>query len=161
DLSVADLARVGALLDRFDHAVEHVVLDRGFHLHLRKEVHDVLGAAVELGVALLPPESLHLGHCDALHADGREGIAHLVELERLDDCRDQFHFRSPRWRLMGTSTSRMRPGGPCSSPCPSRCRGTPRRRCPCSSRRRSTLRRSPTSPPASTPCTRAGCCGGS
>jgi hypothetical protein len=27
-----------------------------------------------------------------LHTDGREGFAHLIELERLDDGSDEFHF---------------------------------------------------------------------
>ena len=50
-------------------AIEHLVLDRGLDLHLRQEIDHVLGAAVQLGVALLPAEALHLGHGDALHAD--------------------------------------------------------------------------------------------
>ena len=82
---------LAALLDRLDDAVEHVVLDRGLDLHLRQEVDDVLGAAIELGVALLPAEALDLGDGDALHADRREGLAHLVELERLDDGGNEFH----------------------------------------------------------------------
>src|SRR5512134_695351 len=88
DLAVADLAGVGRLLDRLDHLLEHLALDRGFDLDLRQKVDDVLGAAVELGMALLPPEALHLGHRDALHADGGQRLTHLVELERLDDGRD-------------------------------------------------------------------------
>ena len=75
----------------FDHAVEQVVLDRGLDLHLRQEIDDVFGAAVELGVALLPAEALDFGDGDALHADRRQGFADLVELERLDDCGDEFH----------------------------------------------------------------------
>ena len=73
--------------------LEQVGLDRGLDLHLGQEVDDVLGAAVELGVALLPAEALDFGDGDALHADRRQRFAHLVELERLDDCGDQFHAR--------------------------------------------------------------------
>src|SRR5512146_3053866 len=91
DLPVADLAGLGALLDRLDGALEELVGERGLHLHLRKEVGHVLGSAIELGVALLPAEALHLGDGDALHADRRERLAHLVQLERLDDGRDHFH----------------------------------------------------------------------
>src|SRR5262249_18448424 len=75
DLSVADLSGVGALLDRLDDAVEHVVLDRRLHLHLGKEVDHVLGAAIELGVAFLAAEAFHLGDGDPLHADRRHGCA--------------------------------------------------------------------------------------
>src|SRR5581483_7045549 len=91
DLSVADLSRVGGLLDGLDGALEEVVADGGLDLHLRQEVDDVLGAAIELGVALLAAEALHFRDGDALHADAGEGLAHLVELERLDDGGDQFH----------------------------------------------------------------------
>src|SRR5205807_6724344 len=110
DLSVADLPGVGALLDRLDDAVEHVVLDGRLHLHLGEEIDDVLGAAVELGVSLLAAKALHLGHRDALHADRRQGFAHLVELERLDDRRYEFHGFSP----IRTSTTRSRRGATCS-----------------------------------------------
>jgi hypothetical protein len=37
-----------------------------------QKVDDVLGAAIELGVALLTPESLHFAHRETLHADGGE-----------------------------------------------------------------------------------------
>src|SRR5205814_836481 len=67
NLAVADLTGVGGLLDRLDHLVEHFRLDRSFDLHLRQEVDHVLRAAVELGVALLPPETLDLCDGDALH----------------------------------------------------------------------------------------------
>jgi len=45
-------------------------------------------------VALLPSEALDFGDGDALHADGGKGLAHLVKLERLDNCGYQFHVRS-------------------------------------------------------------------
>src|SRR5918999_988057 len=96
DLAVADLAGVGRALDRLDRLLEQFRLDRGLDLHLGQEIDHVLLAAVELGVAFLPAEALHLGDGDPLHADRRERLAHLVELERLDDCGDQFHAVSPR-----------------------------------------------------------------
>src|SRR5450755_1389148 len=92
DLAVADLAGVGCLLDRLDDAIEHVALDRGFDFDFWKEVDDIFGATVELGMALLTPKTLDLGHGDALHADGGKGLPDLVQLEWLNDCGDQFHF---------------------------------------------------------------------
>src|SRR5688572_2694711 len=91
DLAVADLAGVRRALDCFDRLLNQLRLDRGLDLHLGQEVHHVLRAAVELGVAFLPPEPLHLGHGNSLHADRRERLAHLVELERLDDRGNEFH----------------------------------------------------------------------
>ena len=91
DLAVADLAGAGRAFDGLDHAVDDRVVDRGFDLHLGQEVDHVLGAAVQLGVALLAAEALDLGHRDALHADGAQGFAHFVELERLDDGGHHLH----------------------------------------------------------------------
>src|SRR5262249_39672683 len=91
DLAVADLAGVGGLLDRVDDLLEHLGLYGGLDLDLRQEIDHIFRAAVELGMALLPAKPLYLGHGDALHADAREGFAHLVQLERLDDCGYQFH----------------------------------------------------------------------
>src|SRR5690348_13251633 len=94
DLAVADLAGVRRFLDRLDRLLEHLRLDCRLDLHLGQEIDDVLGAAIELGMAFLPAEALHFGHRDALHADRRERFAHFVELEWLDDCRHEFHGAS-------------------------------------------------------------------
>jgi hypothetical protein len=64
------------------------------HLDLGREIDDVFGASIQLGVSLLPPEALDLGHGDPLYADSRQGLADLVELERLDDRSYQFHADS-------------------------------------------------------------------
>src|SRR2546423_15530879 len=91
DLSVADPTGLGGALDRFDDLRDQLVADDDVELHLGQEVDDVLGAAVELGVALLPPESLHLTDRDPLDADCAERLLHLVELEGLDDRLDLLH----------------------------------------------------------------------
>ena len=69
--------------------------DHHLDLHLRQEVDHVLGAAIELGVALLAAEALHLGDGEPGDADLGERLAHFVELERLDDGFDLLHDRSP------------------------------------------------------------------
>jgi hypothetical protein len=62
DLAVADLAGAGAALTMASmHRSTVVVADHDLDLHLGQEVDDVLGAAVELGVALLAAEALDLG----------------------------------------------------------------------------------------------------
>ena len=96
--AVADFSRVRCLFDRFDDAVEHFALDRGLDLYLRQKIHDVFSPPVQLGVPLLSSEALDFCDSDPLNSDGRKGLADLVQLERLDDCGDQFHF-SPleRW----------------------------------------------------------------
>src|SRR5947209_5461948 len=94
DLAVADAACAGGCGDGFEGAGELVVGDDHLDLDLGKEVHDVLGAAVELGLALLAPVALGLDDSHALHAQLLQGLLHLVELERLDDGFDLFHRSS-------------------------------------------------------------------
>src|SRR5690349_14388060 len=61
NLAIADLAAVGRLRDRFDDALSKVVGHGDLELDLRQEINDVLGAAIQLGVTLLPAETLDLG----------------------------------------------------------------------------------------------------
>src|ERR1051325_6901639 len=104
DLAVADLAGVRRFFDGLDRLLEHLRLDRCLDLHLGEEVDDILGAAIELGVALLPAKALYFRDGDALHADRGQRFADFVELEGFDDCRYEFHAglhwaaaRPPRW----------------------------------------------------------------
>src|SRR5262245_12172453 len=62
DLAVADATRMRGLLDRLDGALDQGLLQHHLDLHLRQEIDDVLGAAVKLGMALLPAEALGLEH---------------------------------------------------------------------------------------------------
>src|SRR6266487_1071364 len=95
DLAVADVSRLGGrgqdARDLVGQAVRHHHLD----LDLRKEVHGVLAASVQLRVALLAAEPADLGDRHADHAYARERFFDVVELERLDDSLDLFHGPSP------------------------------------------------------------------
>src|SRR5690606_23336461 len=91
DLAVADAAGVGRLDDGLHDLVHEIVAARDLDLDLGQEVDDVLGAAIELGVALLPAEALDLRHGHALDPDGLQRFLDLVELEGLDDRLDLAH----------------------------------------------------------------------
>ena len=65
NLAVADLSGARGLLDGLDDALDHVVVHGGLELHLGQEVDHVLGAAVQLGVALLAAKALDFGDGDA------------------------------------------------------------------------------------------------
>jgi len=91
DLAVADLAGARCLRDRLDRAFHQRIGHHGLDLDLGKEVHHVLGAAIQLGVALLAAEALDVGDREAGHASLRERLADFVELEGLDDGSDLLH----------------------------------------------------------------------
>jgi hypothetical protein len=94
NLAISDAAGLGGLADRFDGGVDEPVGQHDLELHLGEEVDHVLGASVQLGVALLAPEALGLDDRDALQPHVLQGLLHLVELERLDDGFDLLHGRS-------------------------------------------------------------------
>ena len=86
--------RYGPPADRLDGALDHRILHDDLDFHLRQKIDDVFGAAIKLGMALLPAEALGLGDGDALDPDLVKRLLHLVELERLDDGLDLLHRNS-------------------------------------------------------------------
>src|SRR5262245_33471699 len=91
DFPVADLSGLGGFLDGLDHLVDLIGRHRNLDADLGQEIHSVFGAAIYFGVALLATVALDLARGHSVHADGNQLVAHLVELERLDDGDDQFH----------------------------------------------------------------------
>src|SRR2546426_8898023 len=95
DLAVADIPRLGRggqdTRDLVGQAVRYHHLD----LDLRQEVHGVLAASIQLGMALLATEPSDLRYRHADDADARQRLLDVVELERLDDSLDLFHGPSP------------------------------------------------------------------
>src|SRR3954471_21755409 len=73
DLAVADLPGAGARGDHPDRLVGEVGRDSDFDSELRQEVHDIFGAAVDFGMALLAAVTLDLGYRHAVNADRRQG----------------------------------------------------------------------------------------
>src|SRR5690349_18258028 len=57
NLAIADAAGLRGLHDRLDRTVDHVIGQHDLDLHLRQEIDDVFGAAIELGMALLAAEA--------------------------------------------------------------------------------------------------------
>src|SRR5206468_1115562 len=91
NLPVADLASARRLDDSLDRALEHLFRHHDLDLHLRQEVHDIFGAAVEFSMALLTTETLHLRHRQPRNSDFGEGLANFVELERFHYGFDFLH----------------------------------------------------------------------
>src|SRR3546814_16737826 len=91
NLAVADAAGLRSVANGFDGLVCQFVGAHDLDLHLGQEVHDIFGAAIEFGMALLAPEALGLGHRDALQPDLLKCLFDFVQLERLYDSLDLFH----------------------------------------------------------------------
>src|SRR5664279_1180786 len=85
DLAVTDLAGTRRLVDGVDHLVGVEIGDEDVQTNLRHQVHRVLRAAVDLGVALLSPKALDLADGQSLDAQHFERGLDIIELERLDD----------------------------------------------------------------------------
>src|SRR5579862_77631 len=94
DFSVTDAPGLRRLGNRLDDRGDRLVFRDDFKLHLGQEIDDVLGAAVQLCVSLLPTKPFDFTDRDALDADVAQTLLDLVELERLDDGFDLFHGAS-------------------------------------------------------------------
>src|SRR5438552_461834 len=92
DLPIPQLPRPRRPLDGVDRLRDHFCLGDHLDLHLRHEVHDVLGAAVELLVPLLAAEAPHFADGHSAHSDGVESVLHLVDPRGPDDRFDFLHL---------------------------------------------------------------------
>ena len=79
-------------IDSLDSEIVRLLNERirhcGFNLRFRNEVHRVLGTTVKFGMAFLPTETLHLSHRQSLNAGFPKGLPDVLQLERLNDCRN-------------------------------------------------------------------------
>src|SRR5271154_5388136 len=91
-LAIADAAGLGRAPDRLDRGTEILVRDHDLDFHLRQEVDDIFGAPIKLGMALLATEALRFQDSYALDSRLLQRLLHFIELERLDDRLDLFHF---------------------------------------------------------------------
>jgi hypothetical protein len=91
DLAVTDLAGAGGADHDLDELVGVRVVHQNLYADLGDQVHGVLGAPVDLGVAALTAVAARLRDGQTVHSEGLEGFLDLVELVRLDDRGDQLH----------------------------------------------------------------------
>src|SRR6266516_7768698 len=90
-LAVADLTGAGTRGDDVNRLFGEVRRDRDFDSELGQKIHDIFGAAIDLGVALLAAVPLDLGHGHAGNPDRGEGLAYLVKLEWFDNGDNELH----------------------------------------------------------------------
>ena len=67
-----------------------------FDFDLGEEINDIFGAAIKLGMALLPSKAFRFGDGDAGHSRFVKRFFHFIELEWLDNRLNFFHRRVSR-----------------------------------------------------------------
>src|ERR1044071_6967706 len=78
---VADATGTRGLENRLHCRLDLIRQEDDLDFDLGQEVNDILGAAVQLGVAFLAAEPLRLGDGDPLDTDLMKRLFHLVKLE--------------------------------------------------------------------------------
>ena len=106
NLAVAALPGARHVADRLHHGLEDRVVDRDLDPGARSGIERVLGTAVVLALDVLP-ETEHFGHGEPLQAEIGDRTAHVIELERPDDGRDQLHGCAARARCDCTARSKL------------------------------------------------------
>src|SRR5450755_1237715 len=78
NLAVTDSPGARGLQNRFHRGLDLLGHQHDLNFHLGQKVDDIFGAAVKLGMALLPSEPLSLGYGNPLDADLVQRLFHLV-----------------------------------------------------------------------------------
>src|SRR6266403_309023 len=105
NLAVTDLAGARARGDDVHRLVGKIRRDGDFDPELRQKIHDIFGATIDLGVALLAAVALDLGDGHAGDPDRGECLAHLVKFEGFDNGNNELHgqaFISNDFRQCGS-----------------------------------------------------------
>src|SRR5271156_3890051 len=108
--SVANLAGFRGTDDGGDRHIQNLVADDNVDFNLREEINGVFGAAIHVGMALLPAEAFDFRDRHALNADVRQSGFDFLEFERFDyrfdflhDCQYRRCWRTAalaaHWRL--------------------------------------------------------------
>ncbi len=91
NFAVADLTGFGSLNNRIDRGRNLRISENNFDLNLGEEIDSVLTAAINLRVALLPPESFDLADGHSLNPNFRQCFLNIFQFERLDNRLDFLH----------------------------------------------------------------------
>jgi omega-6 fatty acid desaturase (delta-12 desaturase) len=79
NLAVADLAGLGGVDDRLDHALNEIIGYRNLYLGFWKKINDILGTTIQFRVAALATEAFDFTNGHSLDADFTQRITHVIE----------------------------------------------------------------------------------
>src|SRR5262249_16661234 len=89
--AVPDTAHCRCRANRLDHLAGIGIGDHNVDPELGYEIHNILRATIDFGMALLASKALDRGNGHALYAQAAQRLAHFLELEWLDDGDHELH----------------------------------------------------------------------
>ena len=95
NFAVTDFVGFSCVDDSVDRAVNLIVVQNDFDLHLGKEVDDVFSTTIKLCMAFLTSKAFDLDNRETLNACILQSFFNFVQFERLDDRFDLFHALPP------------------------------------------------------------------
>src|SRR3954469_5190112 len=116
DLAVPDTPGRRGLGDHVHDLLRVVRVEDDLDAHLGHQGDVVLRAAVDLGVALLPPVAADLTHCHPRDTERLEGDPDVLPLVRLDHRGDELHASAPSVALLLTFAAARPPEPPSTEP---------------------------------------------
>jgi len=93
NLAVTDFSGLGGFHDRFHAGIDNIVRHHDLNLHLWQKIDHVFRAAIEFGMAFLTTKTFYLGHGHTGDPYFGKRFAHVIQLERFDNCINLFHDR--------------------------------------------------------------------
>src|SRR6266446_5685458 len=81
DFAVADFSRLCRAQNGFQRSLRAIVRNHYLQFRFWKEIHGVLGAAINLAVPLLPAKSFYLAESHSFYACCNQGFSHWLGFE--------------------------------------------------------------------------------
>jgi hypothetical protein len=91
NLAIADFSGARCTFNGFNHTLNQRIINCRFNFHFRQKIDNVLCTAIQLCMALLASEAFDFSDSYALYTNAGQGFTHLIELERFNDGRYEFH----------------------------------------------------------------------
>jgi len=91
DFAVTDFSSLGRFQNGFHRTLRAIVRNHYLEFYFRKEIHRVLGAAINFAVPFLAAEPFYLTESHSFYARCHQRFLHRLSFKRLDDGLDFLH----------------------------------------------------------------------